>query len=1419
MSIGFPRPQRWPAGHTRYLARGALAGLAALALAGIALVPGAVAAPHAAAASCPWVGSTAPISQRVSELLAQMTVPDEIALVHGTSGSYVGNVAANPALCIPALDLQDGPAGVGDGMTGVTQLPAPVAATSTWDTSLEQQYGQVIGAEDAGKGVNVDLGPTINMVRDPRWGRAFETMGEDPYLAGQMSAADIEGVQSQDVMAMVKHYAVYNQETNRNSPADNAIVDPRVEQEIYLPAFNTAVNQGGAAAVMCAYSTINGDPACDDPYTLNTVLKGQFGFNGFVTSDWGATKDGVQSAADGLDMQMPDDSTFGAPLETAVDNGTVPKSVLDGMATRILTEMFRFGIFDNPATGSPTATVTTPAHVATAQQVATEGTVLLKNAGNALPLDPAKAQSIAIIGDDATGDATTDGGGSAGVSASSLSTPLQAISDRIAPASGLKVTASAYTATNSTGLETTSDTGGGQDVGWINNTSWLEYSNVNFGSGGSPTVVQTRLASQAAVAGDTIQFRLDSLTATPFATVQVPSTGGWQTWTTSLPAAASPEPTGVHTLYVTFASPQSGNFVNVNWFSFGAASASAQYSEGADDVGQLPDITAGEVTPSQGSGPGLYAQYYNNMTLSGTPVVTQVDQNYNVNYNGTAPVAGVNADQWSAKWTGTFTPSVTGTYYFSTTGDDGSRLFVNGQELVNNWRDGYAITSDGSISLTAGQAVPIEIDYYQDGGGSELFVGAQAPDSTSPIAAAAQLAAKSNVAIVFASLPEAEGTDLTSIDLPGLQNPLIEAVAAANPNTIVVLNTGSAVTMPWLSQVAGRHGGLVSRPAGRRVHRLAAVRRRRSVRQAAGHLPQEPGRRAGQHPGAMARHQQRGAVLRGPGHRLPVVRREQHHPAVPVRLWPVLHILLLQQPGAQLVVGLAVEPGDRHRRRHQHRIAQRRRGGPAVPHGPGRRGRAAAAAQGLPAGQLDARPDPAGELHGPGQRLPDLGRFVVVLDHRQRRLHDLGWRLLGQPAAVGHLHDQRRVRLVGSGDRDRLAVRGEQQRRPGNHQRHRRRPGRRLDQQRQLAGVHRSQLRPRGHVGHGPDRLAADPVLDRRRDPVPAGLADRDAVRDRPGDRHRRLAELGHHGRGASVAGAERHAHALCHVQQRPECQLRERQRLHLQRRLTAMRSMISVTAALLAAAALCLSAPAASAMPAAGAGCGTTNAALGQPATASSLESGQFPASAAVDGNTSTRWSSAWSDPQWLQVDLGSAQSICQVVLDWENPAYATAYQIQVSADAINWTTIYSTTTGAGGTETLNVTGSGRYIRMYGTARASGYGYSLYEFQVFTGVGSGTGAPPPTWAPVWSDDFAGSAGLGSVGGELDRGHRDHLGDRRGQLGHGGGRDDDQLDQQRLPGWPGPPGHHGPGFRGRLDVRADRDTARRLRGTGRRRTR
>ena len=284
-------------------------------------------APHAAAATtaCPWVDSTAPISTRVSELMAQMSLSQKIDLMTGASGSsYVGNIPAISSLCIPAINLEDGPAGVGDGMSNVTQLPAPVDVAATWDTSAEQEYGHVIGAEQAAKGTTVDLGPTINIVRDPRWGRAFESIGEDPYLVGQMSAADIRGVQSAGTMAQVKHYAVYNQETNRNTPSDNAIVSTQAEQEIYLPAFQAAVQQGAASSVMCSYSTINGTYACQNPYTLTTVLRQQFGYTGFVTSDWGATHSTAASANAGLDMDMPgNDGFYGTALVNAVNSGSV----------------------------------------------------------------------------------------------------------------------------------------------------------------------------------------------------------------------------------------------------------------------------------------------------------------------------------------------------------------------------------------------------------------------------------------------------------------------------------------------------------------------------------------------------------------------------------------------------------------------------------------------------------------------------------------------------------------------------------------------------------------------------------------------------------------------------------------------------------------------------------------------------------------------------------------------------------------------------------------------------------------------------------------------------------------------------------------------------------------------------------------
>jgi beta-glucosidase len=407
------------------------------------------AAAPASATACPWVHSTAPIPQRVSQLLAKMSTAQKVTLATGASGSsYVGFTPAIGSLCIPAMNLEDGPAGVADGMTNVTQLPAPVNVASTWDTAAEQTYGRVIGSEEAAKGTTVDLGPTINITRDPRWGRAFESMGEDPYLNGQLGAADIRGVQSTGVMAQVKHLAVYNQETNRNTPSDNAVISNRAMQEIYLPAFQDSVQQGAASSVMCSYSTINGTYACQNPYLLNTVLRQQFGFTGFVTSDWGATHATAASANAGLNQDMSgSDGFYGSSLQSAVANGSVSQATLNSLTSSILTEMFAFGQFDKAPTGSPAQTATSTADQSTSTQLAEEGTVLLKNSGGVLPLGSA-TKSVAVIGADASTSPQSAGGGSAAVKSSGTVTPLQGITSR-AGGSGVTVNYNSGSSTSS----------------------------------------------------------------------------------------------------------------------------------------------------------------------------------------------------------------------------------------------------------------------------------------------------------------------------------------------------------------------------------------------------------------------------------------------------------------------------------------------------------------------------------------------------------------------------------------------------------------------------------------------------------------------------------------------------------------------------------------------------------------------------------------------------------------------------------------------------------------------------------------------------------------------------------------------------------------------------------------------------------
>ncbi|WP_326953816.1 glycoside hydrolase family 3 C-terminal domain-containing protein [Amycolatopsis sp. NBC_01286] len=635
--------------------------IAAVLITGTTVPAAAEAAPASPNAACPWVGSHAPVDKRVAQVLGQMTLDEKITMVHGTAaGGYTGRVAGDDRLCIPSLKMEDGPLGVNLGNT--TQLPAASAVAASFDSSLAKTYGSVIGAEDKTKGVDVDLGPTINIVRDPRWGRAFESYSEDPYLTGQMGAADIDGVQSQGVMAQVKHWAVYNQEENRNTTADNAVIDDRTVHEIYASAFGNVVAKAKPSSAMCSYSSINGTYACENPY-LNDILKQDFGFDGFITSDWGATHSAAPSANAGMDMEMPGQDFFGSTLKTAVQSGQVPQSRLDDMVTRILREEFRFGLFDHPSPDTLDAAASTAAHLAVAKKAAEDGTVLLKNDG-LLPLDGRKLHSVAVIGDGAGKNTLSSGGGSAHIAGTGTVTPFDGIKARA---------------------------GSGIDV---------EYAQGNLGTGSA-----------------------------------------------------------------------------------------------------LPPIESSALKPPSGTGSGLQGDYYANTDSSGTPVVTRTDPQVAFTFSG-APAPGVPATNFSAKWTGTLTAPATGTYTLGLTSDDGSRLLVGGQQVIDNWGDHGAQTKTAQVPLTAGQPVQVEVDYYQGGGDASVSLG-WLPPGEDLVGQAAALAAKSDVAVVYANDYESEGGDLDDIDLPADQNKLIDAVAAANPDTVVVLNTGSAVTMPWLAKVKG----------------------------------------------------------------------------------------------------------------------------------------------------------------------------------------------------------------------------------------------------------------------------------------------------------------------------------------------------------------------------------------------------------------------------------------------------------------------------------------------------------------------------------------------------------------------------------------------------------------------------------------
>lgn len=355
----------------------------------------------------------APVEARVNDLLSRMTIEEKIDYIGGHNDFYIRGIER---FGLPEIKMTDGPVGTRNyGPT--TAYPASILTAATWDRSLSQRLGTALGKDARQRGVHILLAPGVNIYRAPMNGRNFEYLGEDPFLAGKMAVSYIQGVQSQGVVATVKHYAANNQEWDRNNVSSD--MDDRTLHEIYLPAFKMAVQEGKVGAVMNSYNLINGQHATQHDYLNNKVLKGDWGFDGILMSDWVATYDGLAAAKGGLDLEMPSGAFMNRQnLMPALQNGTLSQDVIDDKVRRILRIIFRFGFYDTPykAQAKPAEI---PENSSLALELAHSGMVLLKNEDNILPLSKT-VKRIAVIGPNAEGYIA--GGGS------SFTTPFSSVS-------------------------------------------------------------------------------------------------------------------------------------------------------------------------------------------------------------------------------------------------------------------------------------------------------------------------------------------------------------------------------------------------------------------------------------------------------------------------------------------------------------------------------------------------------------------------------------------------------------------------------------------------------------------------------------------------------------------------------------------------------------------------------------------------------------------------------------------------------------------------------------------------------------------------------------------------------------------------------------------------------------------------------
>ena len=402
----------------------------------------------ASAATTPiYLNESLPIEQRVNDLLPRLTLDEKIAIIHAQSKFSSAGV---PRLGIPTFWTDDGPHGVRPDVlwdqweqAGATNdscvaFPALTCLAATWNPALARRYGVSLGEEARYRGKDMILGPGVNIYRTPLNGRNFEYMGEDPFLASQMVVPYVQGLQSLGVSACIKHFALNNNEHERHNT--NVILDDRALYEIYLPAFKAAVQQGGAWAIMGSYNLYQNQHMCHNKRMLCDILKGEWGFDGVVVSDWGGAHDTPEAIANGLDMEFGtwtnglsegarnayDDYYLALPYKKLLQEGKVSMATLDKKVRRVLRLMMRTTLSTRPR-----GSMCSVEHYQTARTVAAEGIVLLKNEKNLLPIDPAKHHRILVVGENAI-KMMTVGGGSSSLKAQHEILPLDGLKARLA---------------------------------------------------------------------------------------------------------------------------------------------------------------------------------------------------------------------------------------------------------------------------------------------------------------------------------------------------------------------------------------------------------------------------------------------------------------------------------------------------------------------------------------------------------------------------------------------------------------------------------------------------------------------------------------------------------------------------------------------------------------------------------------------------------------------------------------------------------------------------------------------------------------------------------------------------------------------------------------------------------------------------